>query len=520
MIRSHGRRAFFAPAHDSMAPRGALSPVKDPIISQYAEACGASGPLDLRVDPVGGGRRVTGSIQMPFALVGRDDACDVTLTDPEVNPRHAWFQVVGGRVFVVDLGSRAGLEWPGRGTGSAWLDVGVPVRIGPFHLRLCSSVSPRPASFPPGYSPLQSDTSLGKYHPNVTLEFRNGKRAKDQWAVNRLVTLVGRAPECKIRLSSDDIAAYHCGLVLTTDGLWVVDLSGSGVVVNGERMRVSPLRAGGELWVGRFLIGLHYPQAAPQLPRPAVATSQPSPKDPTPPPRPALADPPEDEVPVGVAPQPDSLSGLPSSHIMADAFRLWTAAAGALSNPILVTGSGPVQHFGSVAPRSRPAVQSPLLELIGTTAPEESAGAAPAPTLPHPAAAAVMPLLHELGELHGQMLAHFQQSLVLMVQLFACLRRDQIPAMQKELARIQELNSELAQLQVDVVRQAEAEPAPTPPPRGAPVGQTPPPPDSTALHNWVTDRISTLQRERHALWQSLVGLFSNADGGPTEPAEK
>ncbi len=171
--------------------------MKDPIIARYAEACGATAPLDLRVDPVEGGRRVVGTIQMPFALVGRDDACDVTLTDPEVNPRHAWLQVVGGRVFLVDLGSRAGLEWPGQGIGSAWLDVGVPVRIGPFQLRLCSPVSSRLAQFQPGYSPLQSDALIARSRPTVTLEFRNGKRAKDRWTVNRLVTLVGRAPNAR-----------------------------------------------------------------------------------------------------------------------------------------------------------------------------------------------------------------------------------------------------------------------------------------------------------------------------------
>src|SRR5262245_64030883 len=118
---------------------------------------------------------------MPFALVGRADACDVTLTDAEVNPRHAWLQVVGGRVLAIDLGSRTGLGWPGNATGPGWLDIGVPVRIGPFHLRLCSPVSPRPVFFPPSYSPLQSDATIARSLSTPTLEVRNGKRAKDRW---------------------------------------------------------------------------------------------------------------------------------------------------------------------------------------------------------------------------------------------------------------------------------------------------------------------------------------------------
>ena len=199
---------------------------------------------------------------MPFALIGRDDACDVTLTDAEVNPRHAWLQVLAGRVFAVDLGSRTGLGWPSGQTGSGWIAGDAPVRVGTFEVRLPSAMSPRTASVPIWYNPLQSDPDCLRSRPTVSLDFRNGKRAKDRWTVNRLVTLVGRAPECKIHLTADDIAGYHCGLVLTPDGLWVVDLSARGVVVNGERMRVSPLPHGAELWVGRFLIGVQYLGAA------------------------------------------------------------------------------------------------------------------------------------------------------------------------------------------------------------------------------------------------------------------
>ena len=282
------------------APRG-LSPVTDPIIARFAEACGASAPLHLRVDLAEGTRRAEGTVAMPFALVGRDDGCDVTLTDPEVNPRHAWLQVVGGRTLAVDLGSRAGLDWPGQGTGSGWLDVGVPVRIGQFQIRLCSPVSPQPVPFAPRYSPLQSDPGIVHRGPSFTLEFRNGKRARDCWTVNRLITLVGRASECKIRLSADDIAAYHCGLVLTPKSLWVVDLSGRGVVVNGERMRVSQLQPGADLWIGRFLIGLLGRSAIPIAPtlQPAAETF---PRNPAEPQSEGLVEPAEDEVPLGICP--------------------------------------------------------------------------------------------------------------------------------------------------------------------------------------------------------------------------
>ncbi len=507
--------------------------MNDPVISRFAQACGAPGPLDLRVDLADGGVLAEGSVPMPFALIGRDDACDVTLTDAEVNPRHTWLQVVSGRVFAVDLGSRTGMTWPTGATGSGWLDVGAAVRIGPFRLQLRSPVTSKPTQFSASYTPLQSDTASVRARPSVSLEFRNGKRAKDRWSVNRLITLVGRAPECKIHLTADDIAGYHCGLVLTPDGLWVVDLSGRGVVVNGERMRVSPLPHGAELWVGRFLIGVQYPGAGqtPALGRIGVLTP------PTPlsgldiesldstatgpalsavvqgssgrlPPPPL----PEDEVPLGVVPPPEPGAGLPSSHIMADAFRLRGGSHGtssAMSHPTAMAAALPNPPVVTLPPTPSPPIINPF------PTPTQTRATVEAP------AEAVGTLLRQLGDIHAQLFNQFQTSLVLMVQLFGCLRREQLPAMQRELARIQELNAELAQLQGEVARRAVesvARPATPKAGRNTPVHQSPrsepsptrstPPDDSTALRDWVMDRINSLQRERQTRWQSLVGMFS------------
>jgi pSer/pThr/pTyr-binding forkhead associated (FHA) protein len=449
---------------------------------------------------------------MPFALVGRDDGCDVTLTDPEVNPRHAWLQVVGGRALAVDLGSRAGLDWPGQGTGSGWLDVGVPVRIGQFQIRLCSPVSPRPTPFAPRYSPLQSDPGIVQRGSSFTLEFRNGKRARDRWTVNRLITLVGRASECKIRLSADDIAAFHCGLVLTPESLWVVDLSGRGVVVNGERMRVSQLEPGSDLWIGRFLIGLHGKSTIPNS-QSVCSAAESNPRSPAELQSASPVEPAEDEVPLGLAPPRDPQAGLPSSHIMADAFQMWDGGqGGSMSNPILVSGSSPapMMHPVDLELRSAPQKQPIVMEGI----PAKPTGRVEARSADRPAQDAtgnVAALLRQLAELHGQLLAQFEQSLGLMVRLFAYLSPEQLTAMQRELARIQELNSELGPLQAEVARRAADVLSPILSARPSATPSASQPLDSTALHDLVTDRISSLQRERQARWQSLVGMFSSSE---------
>lgn len=471
--------------------------MNDPLIARFAEACGATHPLNLRVGLADGSVLAEGSVKQPFTLIGQDDACDVTLNDPEVNPRHAWFQVVGGRVYALDLGSRNGLVWPDGSKCSGWLDAKVPVRVGPFHLQLRANVSDRTG--PGECDPLLADPDSNRKFPIVQLDFRNGKRVKDRWTVNRPLSLVGRSDACKLHLQADDISSFHCGLVLTPAGLWVVDLSARGVVVNGERMRVAPLNHGAELWIGRFLIGCHYPalgdtpsSGRASLSGTHVKGSKGPPTKRIPQPVPPIA---EDEVPLGGMPVHDPASGLPSSHILCDAFAL-SASSGPISAPIYVTGTSgalPPNVPVPVPPAPRPAAVPP------------------APILPAlPAEGNLGPILQQLSDLHAQMLDQFQQSLVLMAKLFNRVPSADSRVLQQELTRIQEVNAELAKLQGEVTRQTFAGLTPsdqTPLPGAAPLGsRTRTPLPSEAIQEWVEARIGALQNERRHRWDKLCSL--------------
>ena len=49
------------------------------------------------------------------------------------------------------------------------------------------------------------------------------------------LALIGRSPACKIRIVEPDVSKFHCSVVLTPHGVWVVDLYGqNGVFVNDE----------------------------------------------------------------------------------------------------------------------------------------------------------------------------------------------------------------------------------------------------------------------------------------------
>lgn len=117
------------------------------------------------------------------------------------------------------------------------------------------------------------------------------------------------------------------------------------------------------------------------------------------------------------------------------------------------------------------------------------------------------------------MLTQAQQSLVLMVQLISALQPAQLPAIQKELARVNHLNAELVHLQTEVTRRAAEVPAlaaagagsgdviPMAIPVAAsdqPAGDTSPT-SPTALQDWVVQRMNALQRERSIRWSAFIG---------------
>jgi pSer/pThr/pTyr-binding forkhead associated (FHA) protein len=222
---------------------------------RFAAACGATHPLDLVVEREDGVVLAQGMLDQPFALLGRDPCCDIHLSDPAVEPRHAFLQVIGGRVFVADLGSRTGVHWPHGPYPYGWLTAGDPVQFGPFRVYLARPVSDRPAVFGPTFHPLAAGPDVPADLPPATVEFRSARTARSTWEVNRVLTLVGRAKECKISLVGDDVLPHHAYLLRTADGLWAVDLSGrGGVRVNGRPARFARLGPGDELRIGRFAL--------------------------------------------------------------------------------------------------------------------------------------------------------------------------------------------------------------------------------------------------------------------------
>ena len=230
-------------------------------IDRFSEACGVAGPLRLEIVAAEGSPRTVHDLAQPFAVIGRGGNVDLSLDHPQVSRRHCYLQVLGGHVFVVDLGSQTGIRVGGTAKRWGWVDHTRPLDIGPFRIQLV----------PDDRWPRLTDNGNGADEPNplaqnflqtqsptaVALEVSGGTEGPRRWRMSRGLALIGRAPECHVRLQEPRISWFHGALVRTPSGVWLVDLdSREGTIVAGERVRVIRLEENCEARIGVFVLRL------------------------------------------------------------------------------------------------------------------------------------------------------------------------------------------------------------------------------------------------------------------------
>jgi pSer/pThr/pTyr-binding forkhead associated (FHA) protein len=221
-------------------------------IDQFLRACQSPAQLDLRATGPSGQGSGQFSAAQPFALIGRDRVNDLCLDDPQISQRHVYVQMISGRLFCVDMGSRTGIRCAGVQGTSGWLHPGQDLELGPFAVRYATDAAPTPVA---GVNPLEARGTDVQLLPAVTLEFANGLTRQPRWRLNRILTLAGRATSCKLQLADVTVSRYHAAFVAAPQGLWVVDLLGKdGTRVNGERVRWTMLEDGDRVQLGKFLI--------------------------------------------------------------------------------------------------------------------------------------------------------------------------------------------------------------------------------------------------------------------------
>jgi pSer/pThr/pTyr-binding forkhead associated (FHA) protein len=420
----------------------------------FLTACGSSDPLRLGVGQRDGSQSETWTFRQPFLVIGRRPESDLMLDHWQVSRRHAYVQLIEGRYYCVDLGSRTGTHGGDATERSGWLERGRSIQIGPFSVR---PEWPTSGARPPG--PL----------PGVTWELPGRAIGQAIWRMDRHLILIGRSPACKIRIVEPDVSKFHCSVVLTAHGLWVVDLLGQrGVFVNEMPVRCARLEDGDELRIGRHKLRARYDDAPLPLPRPTDSPSTPG----------------------------ELATVIPPSSFQNSA--VGSELSARLRPPMPPVGQG----------------LSAFLE---------TPGGAVDPS--------VNLLVHQFGMMQQNMLDQFHNTMMMMFEGFAALHREQSGTIREEFEQVRKLSAEIEALRAETTRRAQAavvRPAesPRPPTNGhsgpgqdlargqlpnGPIRRaTPPPPEPEFdIHAQLCLKLASIESERQNRWQKILGMMSN-----------
>jgi pSer/pThr/pTyr-binding forkhead associated (FHA) protein len=479
------------------------------------EACGAGGQLQVHVQRQGQGTGAYKKLFLPLAVIGRGDNTDLPLIDPQVSRRHAYVQLIDGRLFGMDLRSRTGTHWDAGGTtGVGWVASNQPIRIGPFVVR-CEAPAPEEGSVPPdAANPLLGPPFYPEDEvPTLTLECIKGMQPLPPWQMTSTLALIGRrAHSYGLVIDDQSLASFQCSLLRSRSGTWVIDLLGlGGVVLNKRRVRWGRLDDGDQLQLGRYQFCVRFGEK------------------------------------VG-APRRQEYSAEVAA--MGEANRLAQTAPGTNGNrsPAREATDTAVSSGGSLV-----AINSPYLTRTDLNE-----------TL-------LMPLFNQFAAMQNQMFDQFQQALMMMVEMFSEMQRDQVSLIRQEVDRLHQITEELQSLQNELAKHpvppgwlpqvspetaaptmpAEAEanwdvPSPDtsasdtvmPPLVEAPVAPPNPPPLETGtqtpsaetseaaavppglkipqpplaavdgeVHVWLYEKIAALQRERQSRLQKIISFL-------------
>ena len=100
-------------------------------------------------------------------------------------------------------------------------------------------------------------------------------------ALQRPVVLIGRHPECDIRIDLPQISRRHCCIALAYERIMIRDLgSRNGLRVNGVRIEEAQLHPGDEVAIGQVIYRLDVaPSVAANVPQQVRRSPQPPPRD-------------------------------------------------------------------------------------------------------------------------------------------------------------------------------------------------------------------------------------------------
>lgn len=182
-------------------------------------------------------------------LVGSDRKCDLHLDHTDVAPRHCYLQWIDGNVFCCDVAQSTGLfsDRISR-AGGRWL-AEQSIVVGPYRLSL-----EKPESQPvPEYYPLERSGELSLEDTRLGLKFQGVEQTNNYHHADRLLTMIGRGSQCKLRLNSKAMAIVQASMLRVGDMTWLINIAGNQTTcVNGSPISIAQIHIGDILQLGPF----------------------------------------------------------------------------------------------------------------------------------------------------------------------------------------------------------------------------------------------------------------------------
>ncbi len=226
-------------------------------LQSFADACGMPGTMRLNVRNLETGEVTKHDFATPFVLVGRDPACQIVLPNPDVSARHAYLQVIDGRLHCFDVGSRTGMRLNDVLLTEGILNARDSLLVGPYQVQLSQA---------PAYWTPEANGEMPQFDNSVVdgelLKFGNARGRSRKDPVKRLrrkLTLLGRNKQCHIKLSHDSVGRIHAVVVRTRMGKWFVNLRQDRATLVNDRPLAGPCAPLGEsdrITLGRFKMTL------------------------------------------------------------------------------------------------------------------------------------------------------------------------------------------------------------------------------------------------------------------------
>jgi len=204
----------------------------------------------------------------PVVTVGRGADSTVHITDEAASRDQCRLQAQpDGAWTLIDLASRNGTRLNGQLIDEHPLKPGDTILIGKTAITV-ETLAAEPAPAAPDAD--DEDTELAEAPLGLRLVFAAGPNAGQDYLVTRRITRIGRRKrDNDIALFDTGISNRHAEIRRGPDGFILVDEgSKNGTLLNGERVRRSPIRPGDQIQLGRTLIEVHAAAASAEAPAP------------------------------------------------------------------------------------------------------------------------------------------------------------------------------------------------------------------------------------------------------------